>query len=236
MIPILYEKGSTNFTNNGIGFLVDCISCEVTEERNGVYEAVLTYPVEGSLYEHIEESCLIKIKPNETSNLQIFRIYSHSKPLNGVVTFNAEHISYELNGIPLAGLSLKNASPVMAINKAIQEGAFESGYSAWSDISTLNNISLEAPCSIRAALGGQEGSILDVWGGEYEFDNKVIKLHSHRGTNNGVIIEYGKNLVDIQQEKNITDTYTHIMPYALYTEEITDEHGTVIDTREVYVQ
>lgn len=231
MIPILYKKNDTNYARNGAGFLVDIISCTVTEERNGAFECSFTYPVTGQHYSQIAEGDTIKAKPNETSDLQLFRIYSHSKPLNGVVTYNAEHISYDANGLPLAALISQNTTAAAAINKAIHDAAFENSFTAWSDISGFNNISLTEPCSLRAALGGQDGSVLDVWGGEYEFDNYAIKLHAHRGADNGVSIEYGKNLTDIKQETNITETYTHLFPYAVYDEEIAGSD----ETREVVV-
>lgn len=231
MIPILYKKSDTNYARNGAGFLVDIISCTVTEERNGAFECSFTYPVTGQHYSQIAEGDIVKAKPNETSDLQLFRIYSHSKPLNGVVTYNAEHISYDANGLPLAALISQNTTAAAAINKAIHDAAFENSFTAWSDISAFNNISLTEPCSLRAALGGQNGSILDVWGGEYEFDNYAIKLHAHRGADNGVSIEYGKNLTDIKQETNITETYTHLFPYAVYDEEIAGSD----ETREVVV-
>ena len=227
MIPILYDKSDTNYTHNGFGFLTDIISCRVTEERNGAYECAFTYPISGRLYSDIAEGGVIKVKANETSDLQLFRIYSHSKPINGIVTFHAEHISYDANGIPLAGFSASAATPQAAIARAISEGAFTSPFTAWSDISSLNSISIKEPCSLRALLGGQRGSILDVWGGEYEFDNYTIKLHQHRGADNGVTIEYGKNLTDVTQERNITDTYTHILPYATYN---SDTNGEMLVT------
>lgn len=227
MIPILYKKDNTNYNRNGTGFLTDCISCKVTEERNGAYELSLEYPITGQHYAEIAEGDVIKTKANETSDPQLFRIYSHSKPLNGIVSFNAEHISYDLNGIPLAGLAVTGQTPQAAMTRALQEGAFSADFTAWSDIPTIGNVSLTEPCSVRAALGGQRGSILDVYGGEYEFDNKVIKLHAHRGTDNGVSIEYGKNLTDIRQERNITEIYTHIFPYAVYTDETTSTDVTV---------
>lgn len=225
MIPILYKKDDTNYTRNGAGFLTDIISCDVTEERNGGYEMTFEYPATGLHYSDIDEGDVIKAKANETSALQLFRIYAHSKPIDGIVTYNAEHISYDANGIPLVALAAKSTTAQAAINRAINAGAFESGFTAWSDISTLNSIDIAEPCSLRAVLGGQQGSVLDVWGGEYEFDNYVIKLHAHRGADRGVTIEYGKNLTDIQQERNITETYTHIFPYAIYTEKTTDANG-----------
>lgn len=223
MIPVLYEKNETTFTHNGIGILVDTIKATVTEERNGSYELSLQYPITGRFYSEIANGTIVKAKSNETSEPQLFRIYKSSKPLKGVVTYSAEHISYDLNGIPLLGFSIKNATPQMAITRAIEDAGLPSPFKAISDISTLNNTTISTPCSVRALLGGQTGSILDVWGGEYEFDNFNIKLHSHRGKDNGVLIEYGKNLTDLKQESNIAECYTHLMPYASYS--IKDENN-----------
>lgn len=230
MIPILYDKTETDFTHNGIGFLKDATKCTVTEERNGAYECSLQYPITGRWYDQITDGAIIKAKANDTSEPQLFRIYKSSKPLKGIVTYSAEHISYDLNGIPTLGFSVKNVTPQAAITKAIDEAGLTSPFVALSDISTLNSTTILTPCSVRAILGGQTGSVLDVWGGEYEFDNFTVKLHKHRGTNNGVSIEYGKNLKDLKQESNIAECYTHLMPYAVYSEETEDG-----EKNEVYV-
>ena len=108
VIPILYESGETVFTNNGIGMLSDILSCYATEERNGVFELEFKYPITGQFFSYIETDCIVKAKVNETSKLQLFRIYKHSKPIDGIVTFNAEHISYELNKNPIEEITIKN--------------------------------------------------------------------------------------------------------------------------------
>ena len=230
MIPILYEKTENAFTHNGIGFLKDATKCTVTEERNGSYECSLQYPITGQWYDQITEGCIIKAKANDTSEPQLFRIYKSSKPLKGIVTYSAEHISYDLNGIPTLGFSVKNVTPQAAITRAIQDAGLPSAFTAISDISTLNSTTILTPCSVRAILGGQAGSVLDVWGGEFEFDNFVVKLHRHRGSDRGVSIEYGKNLKDLKQEANIADCYTHLMPYARYSQD-----GEGDEKIEVYV-
>lgn len=230
MIPVLYDKNETAFTHNGVGLLAEATKATVTEERNGSYELSLQYPITGRFYSEITEGAIIKVKSNETSTPQLFRIYKSSKPISGIVTYSAEHISYDLNGIPLLGFSVKNATPQTALTKAIEGAALSCPFTAYSDIATLNSTEILAPCSVRALLGGQTGSLLDVWGGEYEFDNFAVKLHLHRGQNNGVVIEYGKNLKDLKQESNIAECYTHLMPYAVYSEE--NEDG---EKNEVYV-
>ena len=230
MIPVLYNKSETTFTHNGEGLLSEAVKATVTEERNGSYELSLQYPITGRFYSEITEGAIIKAKANETSEPQLFRIYKSSKPINGIVTYSAEHISYDLNGIPLLGFSVKNATPQMALTKAIEGAALPCPFTAYSNISTLNSTEILTPCSVRALLGGQTGSLLDVWGGEYEFDNFTVKLYLHRGKDNGVVIEYGKNLKDLKQESNIAECYTHLMPYAVYT--VQDESG---NSEEKYV-
>lgn len=230
MIPALFNKSETTFTHNGVGLLSEAVKATVTEERNGSYELSLQYPITGRFYSEITEGAIIKAKANETSEPQLFRIYKSSKPINGIVTYSAEHISYDLNGIPLLGFSIKNATPQTALTKAIEGAALPCPFTAYSNISTLNSTEILTPCSVRALLGGQTGSLLDVWGGEYEFDNFTVKLYLHRGKDNGVVIEYGKNLKDLKQESNIAECYTHLMPYAAYT--VQDESG---NSEEKYV-
>lgn len=230
MIPILYSKDETDFTHHGQGHLTDTIKATVLEERNGAYELTLQYPITGQWYSSITKSAIIKATLDDSRGTQLFRIYRSTKPLKGIVTFYAEHISYDLNGLPLAGFSCAGTTPLVAINKTLEETPLAHPFSAWSDISTLNGTKIKKPSSVRGLLGGQEGSILDVWGGEYEFDNFTIKLHAHRGEDNGVTIEYGKNLTDVKQESNIAECYTHIMPYAVYNRD--DGNG---NTEEVYV-
>ena len=101
MIPVLYPANATDFSSFGLGVLTDTISCEVTEERNGVFECLFKYPVSGQHYGLITKECIIKAKPNDTAADQAFRIYRITKPLNGIVTIYGQHISYDLANVPV---------------------------------------------------------------------------------------------------------------------------------------
>ena len=79
MIPVLYAANTADFSSFGICVLTDTISCEVTEERNGVFECLLKYPVSGQHYGLITKECIIKAKPNDTATDQAFRIYHHKQ-------------------------------------------------------------------------------------------------------------------------------------------------------------
>lgn len=219
MIPILYAASETDFTTNGIGLLTDAVSCTVTEERNGAYEATLVYPAKGHLAEYIAEDAIIKAKANDTDEPQLFRIYKSGKQIGSNTTWNAEHISYELTGNPVERFSISGVNAEQALNSLLAAAVFKHKYTATSNITTVNKTSIADVVSVRKALGGVEGSILDTWGGEYHFNNYRIELLKARGANNGVTIEYGKNLIDAKQERNIANIVTAIFPYAKYTPE-----------------
>lgn len=219
MIPILYAASETDFTTNGIGLLTDAVSCTVTEERNGAYETTLVYPAKGHLAEYIAEDAIIKAKANDTDEPQLFRIYKSGKQIGSNTTWNAEHISYELTGNPVERFSVSGVNAEQALNRLLAAAVFKHKYTGTSDITTVNSTSIADVVSVRKALGGVKGSILDTWGGEYHFNNYRIELLKARGADNGVTIEYGKNLTDAKQERNIANIVTAIFPYAKYTPE-----------------
>lgn len=221
MIPILYTANETDFSHCGIGALSKMTSCAVTEERNGAFECEFKYPVDGKLFAEIQESCIVKAKPNEMSDPQLFRIYASSKPINGIVTYRAEHISYELSGYPVESISVENATARAAMNAILNATLIAHRYTAQSDIELLKSTTIDRK-SARAALGGVEGSVLSLWGGEFEFDNFTVKLHKARGRKTGIKIAYGKNITDIKQEANVAGVYTAVYPYAKYTTQPTD--------------
>ena len=211
MIPILFSKDATTFTKNGQGKLVDAISCKVTEERNGMYEMQMQYPQTGIHFNEIEIQSIICVIPHDGGNLQPFRVYKITKPMNGKVDIYAQHISYQLSSIPV--MPFGASSVVDCLAKLVEYAAEACPYTFWTDKSTVAIYTQDTPASIRERLGGVQGSVLDVYGGEYEFDNYTVKLWNKRGADRGVTLRYGKNITDIKQEENISSTYTGICPY-----------------------
>lgn len=213
MTPILYNSSCTT----KVAFLNDCESCIVTEERNGAYTLEMTYPVAGEYFSSLSVDLCIKAKANQTSENQFFRIVEITKPLDGLVTIYANHISYDLSGYPIE---------IYFTGSAVTADTAISGILGIANQIVPNNFSLAAgdnprtakfacqTCSARAALGGTEGSILDTYGGEFEFNNFKVKLHNNRGKNNGVRIAYGKNLVGMELQLNTENSYTGIFPFA----------------------
>lgn len=219
MIPVLYKADTTDFSTFGIGVLAECTSCQVTEERNDSYELTLKYPVNGSLFGEIQKERIIKAKPSDTASPQAFRIYRVTIPINGIVTVYAQHISYDLNSIGVVPFSLEEVQPQTAIETVLANTVISHKFTFQTDYTSTKDFSVDKPKSVRACLGGSSGSLINKWGGEFEWDNFKIIHHQGRGHNNGVVIEYGKNLTKFEHDNDISDIYTDLLPYAVTTDE-----------------
>lgn len=211
MKPVLFPKTATTFETQGLGVLADATSCKVTEERNGLYELEMQYPITGQHYADIGDDCILYAIPSPYRGPQPFRIYRTSKPINGLVTINARHIRYDLAFVPLNPFTAANAPAAMAGLQS--NAAIPSNFTFWTNKTTVADFAVSVPSATSSILGGQTGSILDVYGGEYEFDTFAVKLYDKRGQDNGVSIRYGKNLTDLEQERNIYNVTTGIYPY-----------------------
>lgn len=211
MIPILFPAGETEFKTQGLGALTDAVSCEVTEERNGAYELEMQYPATGIHFEEIQTRCIVFAIPSPYRLPQPFRIYRITRPMDGTVTIYARHISYDLSGIPVHPFTASSAAETMS--RLQSEAAITSPFRFFTDKSVVASFSVSVPSSTRSILGGQEGSVLDVYRGEYEWDGFDVWLHTHRGRDNGVTIRYGKNLIDAEQDRDDSNVRTGILPY-----------------------
>lgn len=211
---ILYEYTETAFTNNGLGCLNDATSCVVKETLNSEYELEMEYPVNGIHYSDIQLRRIIFAKPNSYDQAQPFRIYSISKPIGGIVTVNAEHISYDMSGLPVRGALENYAWYVNDVFEHIRNNSvYPCPFTFSSDITEeKKSINLSKPRSVKAFLGTDDG-LLSLFGGEWEFDRYNAILHKKRGQNRGVSIEYGKNLTDVTQDEACSEMYTAVYPY-----------------------
>lgn len=222
MIPVLYASNETVFTSYGIGALTDAVTCVILQEINGQYELTMQYPITGIHYDDIGLRSIIKAKPDRITDGQLFRIYRITKPLNGIVTIYARHIAYDLSGIaasPYTAQGLLNALAGLTANAAA-----DCPFSFLTDKSSEESFEVLTPSSIWKLLGDDEGCILSVYGGEYEFDNFDVKLSNRRGTNRNVSVRYGKNMTSLEQDANIANCYTAVYPF--YRKENSD--GTAV--------
>ena len=233
MKPILYPAGETQFKNNGLGRLSEATKCLVTEERNGQYELEMQYPITGRHYKEIVEERIIAARHDDTDDIQPFRIYKITRPMNGIVTVSARHISYQLSKVAVMPFTANTCAA--ALSGLITNAVGDCPFTIWTDRLLEAHFSVEQPASFRSLLGGVSGSILDVYGpGEYEWDKFTVKFHSHRGTDQNVYIRYGKNMTDVKKTTDTSNLWTGILPYWAGTDEAEQAVLVTLPERVIY--
>lgn len=274
MIPILYDSNETSFDSNGLGRLRDCISCIVTEERNGIYECDFEYPVDGANFDKIQLGRIVGVSHSEAtttrpvryvgpltdevldeltdengialtgaetkmipeSDIQPFDIVSYSRPIDGVVTFHCVHISYRQSKMVTYATGVNSLvdafdafDTVFFPDNPLGQDAGGNPFTYITDMYSTGYCSAfdGKPKSIRSLLGGVEGSILDTYGGEYEWDKWFVRLHSERGEQKEFSIRYGVNMTDFEDDMDFSEAYNTCVPYWA------DTNGTVVIGSEV---
>lgn len=215
MIPILYEKNETAFVSNGLGRLNDCKSFDVTAERNGLFEVDFEMPVDGAHFDDIICGRIVYGTHDDTGIPQPFDIVSYEKPINGIVKFHAVHVSYRTRSIVARAQNINSLDDAL---RAMTETALPSSdmvfnlsadFTSTGYMAAFDNI----PRSVRQLMGGIDGSLLDTYGGEYEFDRFNIILHKRRGVDRDFSIRYGVNMLDYQDDTDYSGTYTSCVPF-----------------------
>lgn len=216
MLPVLFDKTAQDFSTEGLGRLTDAISCTVREKLNGEFELTMEYPVVGVHFSEIDYDKIIVADAAQNLKRQAFRIYKISKPLNGKVTINAAHISYDLNYIPVEPFQATGFSAAAAglLAHSLENNPFTISTHDITNTSTV--FTLNTPKGCRACLGGSNESLAQSFSGssgvEFTFDNFTVYADLHRGRNNGYELRYGKNITNLNQEVNIENTITGVLP------------------------
>lgn len=212
MIPILFERNETAFANNGLCRLRDTISAVVSEERNNIFELDFEYPVNGANYDQIEYGRIVGVTHDEDGDIQPFEIVSSSKPINGVVSFHAVHISYRQSQMVASGTginSLADAFTMLGTATPSNPFTYETDMTSTGYMSSADG----TPRSVRQFLGGVQGSILDTYGGEYEWDKWRVILHQARGELKDFSIRYGVNLLNYDEDTDYQNTFTSCIAF-----------------------
>ena len=231
MIPILFDQSEKLFTSGGLGFLAHCTRCQVSQERNGIFECEFEYPITGPLYDKIQERAIIYATHDDSGIPQPFDIYARSAPINGLVTFYAHHISYRLSNAVVMPFTATSCADAIAKIQANLITDRDDDFTFWTDKTTIGDYAKTVPSICRTTLGGEEDSILDVYGkGDYVFDKFEVKLYQNKGVDTNVEIRYGKNLTNIEHKVDNSSSYNAIVPYWL-----NEEDGTLVTLPEGYV-
>lgn len=229
---ILFEENETEFANLGLGILRDAISCVVKESLNDEFTLSMEYPAKGSNFDKIKENRIIYCKPNPYDNAQAFRINSISKVINGTVTIDAVHISYDTNSIPVKAFSATSLQDVII---KIQNGSVvHNPFILTSDIMYSRTYKTTAPYNLRALMLGDEDSIATKYNAEFKFDNYHIYILAKRGADRGAVVRYGHNMTDINHTQTTDLLYNGVYPY-YHTETEKTETTSSDEFKQVYI-
>lgn len=232
MIPRIYDNSFTTYESNGLGLLVDAISCQVEEESNGDFELTLVYPSDGSFFYALKQDNLIKADASDTLKGQLFRIDTISKLLNGQVTVYAKHISFDLAKNSLnEDINERNIKCENAGQHMLQKSDADSRFSIESNIEMLGNYSMDRKTDCLSAIAGTRGSLIDTFGNGSKLlrDNFTISVLNRRGKDDNTLIAYKKNITGFTLEEDYSEIINIIKPYATVTDEEGNESSIYID-------
>ena len=220
MRPILFNKNETVFDTYGLGEL-NVTKGTVTRERNGNYTLYAEIPVNDPMVAILEKEMKLKADAGLRTKNQTFEISRIVKDSSNIVKIYGQHISHKLEYMAIRNGVVLNGTAFNALS--LWRGALIGDYrfDVWSDIQTsaTTTLTIDKVTNARLALGGVEGSILDIWGGEYEFDNMTVRLHKQLGRTAPTVLEYGRNILSAETDDTIEDAYTSVLPFATYTPE-----------------
>ncbi len=230
---ILFDENETLFSGLGLGVLRDAISCTVTESLNDEYTLEMEYPVKGNNFSQLQLNRIIYCRPNPYSSAQPFRIYSITKPLDGKVTVNAYHVSYDMNDVAVGTINAVNIQDALT---QIQNGVIvDSDFKLFTDITSTKKFKTTSPYNMRALLMGSEDSILEKYDAEVRFDRWNAYITKQRGKNRGVQVRYAKNMTELSHELNYERLYNGVYPFYHKETTSTTSATTTGDFKQVYI-
>nr|DAW76254.1 MAG TPA: tail protein [Caudoviricetes sp.] len=237
MRPILYNANETAFETYGLGE-IDATKAQVTRERNGNYTLYIEYPASGPLASVFKNDMRIKSDAGLRTKNQTFFITRVVKDSTGISKVYAKHISHLTETMAIRNNTVVSGTAPAALSIWASNCLGGIRFDVWSDIELSSKTSWNIADfkTARDALGGVSGSILDVWGGEYEFDNTTIRLHKQLGRKSPIVLEYGRNILHAEDDQDIENAYTSVYPYATYTPENQGAGDATGSTQQVTVE
>ncbi len=213
-----YKDNATQYT------ISSPISCTVTEQRNGIFDLELIYPLNGTNADRLIPNAILMASPRRGASEEPFKIYEVEQTIDGTVTVRAHHLVYELDGI--IGKDLKSTGIAAAVLE-FNNTTFLASYYTWGDnyaffhlsssgiVDTTTLLLNPAPISMWAYLG----QLVETFSGELSYhyvaaQNKIeITLSADRGTAKDTVIQYGINIVDLDRKLNSNNLYKEVIAW-----------------------
>ena len=228
-LPIFFDADDTTFTSHGIGPCAEATRCEVREELNGKYELTLEMPATARHFAEVGTRTIIYAKPNPYDDPQPFRIYRPVRNSNLTVSYDAQHISYDLEGYPVIPFTAQNAHQAVVYLNNNQVIAVQP-FNFATDMTQANvgTMKVDEPKDSRSLLGIGDGTLIGTYGGTLQYDGFNVYLKEDRGEDRGYTIAYGKNIVDLEQEQNISEVFNSVFPFARWKDSVYTGNSVVM--------
>ncbi|TQA43066.1 peptidoglycan DD-metalloendopeptidase family protein [Enterococcus faecalis] len=214
MIPVIFKPGEKDFTTNGLGRLIDATRCEITEEANGKYELEMDYPAISRFSDYFENGYQIKAKPNDLEEYHIFEIKQTFKDTftNSIVIY-AQSRTYKLGNRQVRLVTVDNRNGAEAMRLIEQNMDEPCDIKLYSDINTASSAVFEAR-NVLNCIAGEQGSLLQYWGGEIKREPFKLSLLRRRGRDNVGTVRYGKDLKGLTIKFDWQSIVTKVLPFA----------------------
>ncbi|EGO5849279.1 peptidoglycan DD-metalloendopeptidase family protein [Enterococcus faecalis] len=214
LIPVIFKPGEKDFTTNGLGRLIDATRCEITEEANGKYELEMDYPAISRFSDYFENGYQIKAKPNDLEEYHIFEIKQTFKDTftNSIVIY-AQSRTYKLGNRQVRLVTVDNRNGAEAMRLIEQNMDEPCDIKLYSDINTDSSTVFEAR-NVLNCIAGEQGSLLQYWGGEIKREPFKLSLLRRRGRDNVGTVRYGKDLKGLTIKFDWQSIVTKVLPFA----------------------
>ncbi|HAP5617338.1 peptidoglycan DD-metalloendopeptidase family protein [Enterococcus faecalis] len=214
LIPVIFKPGEKDFTTNGLGRLIDATRCEITEEANGKYELEMDYPAISRFSDYFENGYQIKAKPNDLEEYHIFEIKQTFKDTftNSIVIY-AQSRTYKLGNRQVRLVTVDNRNGAEAMRLIEQNMDEPCDIKLYSDINAASSTVFEAR-NVLNCIAGEQGSLLQYWGGEIKREPFKLSLLRRRGRDNVGTVRYGKDLKGLTIKFDWQSIVTKVLPFA----------------------
>ena len=206
----IFSRGNENFQNNG-DITLKPSTCKVTAELNGVWELNIEHPIDDDgRWKNIIEGAVVAA-PFMRSKKQLFRIYTKHKG-TFFVTAKARPIFMDAAG----EVFLMDARPTDKSGadaaKILTSG--QSKYNIESNITKHGTAYYVRKNLIEAMQGNEDQAFINRWGGEVFYDNYTAYINERIGYDNGLKFKAGLNIKEIEEDIDMSDIVTRIVPVA----------------------
>ena len=197
----VFAPSDRDFSSNGDA-VIQPLRAKVHKEDNGDYYLDLMTGLEYAKY--MEEGNIIVA--NTPQGYQPFRV-SNVQKTNNKITTKAWHIFYDAEDYVIADSYVVDKNCEDALNHLNRATSPESPFTVWSDISRVDSFRC-----VRQSLYSAINVVRERWGGHLVRDGFTIGLKDTIGQDNGITVEYKKNLREISAEEDWTDVVTQLLP------------------------